>query len=848
MAQSIWRTAATVMLLVVSSALHAGTDIEARPPAVAPYTTAYQVVAFSGDRFLTVWRSEMREAGSHLLGALSDRNGHLISDVAFPIGMFNQATWIELVAVDRGWAVFWANTYSEAVTYMATVDENGTVTARRRLSLPRHEGATVAWNGRHFLVAMQHPAFPTRTASAVLLDREGNTFGSAIALDPAASNTLAVVAAGEMFVVILPTERGMVAQYRITSDGDVVVHRFEQRGGANSLVAMHIGGGDVLAVRRLAGTQNVLESAIFSADGTRTPVRRLTLTSSETLWLAGVTGDGSSRSAFRLWLRGWSSREQRPITWTVPLDPARDVVDPDVTTLTDAVGANPRVATSGNVVVITGSERISESRTDIRTTAFTANDTLLHSEVVSRLPARQFEPRIGGAGAFLAAWTASLPSGSSLRAAQLDPSGAPAGVAAIADDAVLGSEELGWNGVGYLLVWWRGRSLLATRITASGQSLDPTPISVASVSSDHGGRAKAAVTWAGDRWLVAWISDYKMHIAAVTPSGIAAPPRELAFPVPIPNDWRRAPGPLTLAFDGRKVLIAWYEFQTSSSCAFPCLPFAETYAALLDPSGAPLGTSVLHIRSDAAHISVASSGREFLVLTEGRTDATVTIIHASESVLTTATTRELFAFPGPVRGDVAWDGSEYVVAVRYSAFISDSRYPFPSYVALRRLNAAGVEVGVPRARTIDLLDSVAAPGVAAPSVAGGPSGAVIVLHEARPGDSARVAAYGERELPLLPAVPAAPAVVSAWRLDNTALELTWEAAAGADGYIIETALSADHFARNAVLPGNLRTATVSTFGTNLPVRVRAFNAGGLGAPSALTTPRERPLRRRATRR
>jgi hypothetical protein len=109
--------------------------------------------------------------------------------------------------------------------------------------------------------------------------------------------------------------------------------------------------------------------------------------------------------------------------------------------------------------------------------------------------------------------------------------------------------------------------------------------------------------------------------------------------------------------------------------------------------------------------------------------------------------------------------------------------------------------------------------------------ALVALHEiATPGDTARVVTVLEHELHPFIAPPATPAI-QVRPIDRRTIEVTWdETGAVVEGYVIEVAYRhGGEFRRYGVVDADARSAEVRDVSA---VRVRAFNAGGLSAPSA----------------
>jgi hypothetical protein len=194
--------------------------------------------------------------------------------------------------------------------------------------------------------------------------------------------------------------------------------------------------------------------------------------------------------------------------------------------------------------------------------------------------------------------------------------------------------------------------------------------------------------------------------------------------------------------------------------------------------------------------------------------------------------RALVDYPWGIRGDVTWDGADFVVALRYGVF--------RSHLSLHRLAPNGIEVARPLHAYVSPadFDRLSRPSVAARY---GES-ALVAFHENAPADTARVVAHVEHEMQPRIAAPPAPASAHYTPLPTYAAVVWWDEVAGeVDGYSIETRLADGTYTVAAVVaPGTESVTLPVVYGS---VRVRAFNAGGI-SPATEARP---PDRRRSAR-
>ncbi|HEX8255821.1 MAG TPA: fibronectin type III domain-containing protein, partial [Thermoanaerobaculia bacterium] len=448
-------------------------------------------------------------------------------------------------------------------------------------------------------------------------------------------------------------------------------------------------------------------------------------------------------------------------------------------------------------------------------------------EVVAFNYSRQTQPVLAsGGGDAVAGWTEIAGDHATVRVAHVDAEGNATAVYNIAN-GYFAEDGLAWSGTQYLAVFRSGSSLLAMRIAAHGAPIDVNPIVLVNTLTTEGKEVPASVIWAGDRWLIIWGDGPTLHRASVSAAGIASTPRTLTLHAPAREGWERSFLTPSLAFDGEHVLLGSTVADLPPCMMPPCEgPEVEVMAALLASNGSLITSLELDVE-EQVRTSVASSGTNFLLLAGTR----AFVLDARGTRLRVVIDRTLFDWPA--ESDVTWDGTNYVVALRYAG----SNW----YLAVRRLNRAANDVAAARG-TQTLAPIVAAQPSIVPLFAGD---ALIGVQEGTAEDGMRAVVYRERDFTPLPAPPAPPQNVHLRRVNGYTFELTWEPpASGAEAYVVEHLIDGQWYLVARLDADDARRVTV--YATDpAEVRVRAFNAGGPSAPAgpgALVRERRRSVR------
>jgi hypothetical protein len=796
------RTFLLLLLSLTSLSLGAaGRELAAPFPAPTSYVTTGPQVAFAAGRFLTVWQEDMGHLGAPIMAAFSGVTGHRTSAQAFPLELPATASayGMRLISTGDSFTLFWRDNLQGML--MAHIDLQGRVISIHTVPIPGHVPSAYAWNGTHFLAIEQRNG---NEAVGTIFDREGRVVRGAIDI-PFLTYAYDITVANGEFVAVTSGWDGIHVQ-TITTDAVQKHKSIERTNGPGDPyrvtpgVATPKGNGDVLVV--WAGgspEQHVVKSITFRRDGTLSgpsvlaTQRGVSLPLEVTRTSAGYVAaykniDGEDVTLWTVRMDANGARTAAPVKAQMPID----------------LGAS---AAANNNVILVAHPKPGHPPTGLLATTIEEDGQARAPEVLSIGWSRQTQPILSaGGGRVLAAWSESDDDGYTVRVADT-----AVDTSVIVANGVLAARELFWNGTHHLVVHRDDTRILATRIGPDGSVFDDQPI-VIGTSTATGWGLPASVVWTGDYWLVAWNDGEHLRVADVSRGGFASVPRTLDVHPPLPEEWVRTVGSPFLGFDGKHVLLVWNEAQSPGCPMFPPCIGAElrTFARPVTRDGAPTGNGLeLDIRYGAA-VSIASSGREFLVLAGTR----AIVLDGDQGALRQVATRDLFDWFSTT-SDVTWDGRDYVVAMRYRGV--------QWHLSLRRLDAGLNDVTAPRGAPTLAPDVHEPPSVAAPF-----SGdAVIGVQEGTIETGVRATVYRESDLALLPAPPAAPQNVRARPTGASRYEVTWDPSPFGDPelYLVEVQITGGQWIEVARVPADVRSVNV-VWPT---VRVRAFNAGGSSA-------------------
>jgi hypothetical protein len=188
----------------------------------------------------------------------------------------------------------------------------------------------------------------------------------------------------------------------------------------------------------------------------------------------------------------------------------------------------------------------------------------------------------------------------------------------------------------------------------------------------------------------------------------------------------------------------------------------------------------------------------------------------------------LFQWINTYGSDIAWTGSHYLIAWRYSFGLKG-----PAWIGVSRIGPSGIP--------FDLLFTPTAgppedgPPYSAPSVATNDAGeaAVVISEVTPPSYSARVRLYLSSEMAPMPPPPAAPRNVVTYITGNTTV-ITWQSDGPQLGFAIEMSPDFGKSWFRRAFPGDVRSLRLVSDPRATLFRVSAIGPGGFSEPVVST--------------
>jgi len=410
-------------------------------------------------------------------------------------------------------------------------------------------------------------------------------------------------------------------------------------------------------------------------------------------------------------------------------------------------------------------------------------------------PVRQLAPALTGNGAgFTEAWLEQESGSKRIVAGRINSAGEPLDGTGIVLDPHASSAPVIAHGSSEELIVWSGNGrLLATRLSPFSGVLDATPIDIAPLPF-----GSYDVVWNGSQFFVVWTDGTKFSGAFVAPDGAATSPRDLG----VQSSFDIASA-LDVAWDGRQYILVYAE-ATPPVCT--CFLFPDHVRVMrISAAGAAVDTVPVRIAGANFSAHVASSGSESLIVLDRAGVTSSVVVRDEGTALHLDSVVPLFDFPFGLRSDVAWDGSSYVVAVRYTSSATD-----PGWLTAIQVSRSGIPL-----RTV--ITSAAVPPdfslETAPSVATDVAGGTARL-------------YLLSEFSPMPPPPPAPRNAVSY-FGGTTARIDWQIDGGASEFLLERSVD---FGKSwfvaATTAADARTINVNASVGN-QFRVRAFGPGGL---------------------
>jgi hypothetical protein len=432
----------------------------------------------------------------------------------------------------------------------------------------------------------------------------------------------------------------------------------------------------------------------------------------------------------------------------------------------------------------------------------------------------------GGKRDYLAAWAESDHNGFTVRASRIDARGRyldGTGIV-LATTAALPQISVDSDGENWLVIWNKTYLVQGRRVSADGVMLDAQPIAIT-------GGYLPTVRWGHDSWLVvtsATMATVQILGTSVSRDGIVGATTMLDQ-LPSGSYYQN----LALAFDGQRFFLAVI-FDTPW-CANAVQPYCGNDYSLasmqLDGTG---HTVLVHDTlplddTEETPVAVATNGPRHLIVYQRYGKIAGLLLNDGAAPL------KIAIADGWATPSVMWSGSAFVVAVARTAL---------QLISISDKGNAGPPVAAP----LDLTDHTSSaafppsfPASMTTTPVTGPPLAILTTNDnydaVQRGAFAFIADFDDAlHLPQPPPVPSIGRAVA----DRDGVTLFWPPQTGALGFSIELK-QPDGSERAIAVATGAASSTHLTYpglgGTTL--RLRAWNTGGISAPSAEVQPASR---------
>lgn len=807
-----------LLLLVAFRAYAAGHDVTPMAIGPMPNATASPAVASNGQTFITVWTMPAA-VGSHLFAARADSNAKPIESNAIWLATEDGlAGTPQLVPFGSNFVAAW-----RSGLVVLAIEITPELQVIRRFTLPAF--GEIAWNGESFAIVSIEKSYGTVTFA----DRNGTQLKQ-ISINSYGNQRARVAAAGDGFVVVSFVSG--VAATGINSAGEVAWTRelmprtlYPQpqttiaslaSNGAETLVTWIVGNSDV--------HPDTLEYAILRRDGAS--AKRATLIPE----LSVMDIQASLSSVWhrdRFILGALVAEPPPPLQYALvvyQIAGSGDLAYPEA--LNYGVDSLPAFASNGTALYAAAAEKFDSPRTSetfggwITGGSFTLDNTWVRN-LLSRGARRQLGPRVAaGTSTAMALWVDQTLGESLLASASLRFEGVAGAIEASMPMRSFDRYDIAFGGGIYLAAFVQDNRLYGRRYTAAAVAIDNQPFLI---SSDVIAQFDVSIAFDGQRFLVAWTRPNAIAAAFVTPDAQVSEARTLV----VASQSLATPIRPRVAWSGREFLVVFEGLGSTYPWMFG--PTPNTRALRLSQDGSVIGVPAV-VTQIAVGQSIASDGRGFLVVSDSYSgDTFARYVRIENDTLVVGPAISL----GPAsRSSVTFNGVDFVVSSKQTLF-------HQQWLQLAHVSPTGF---ISQRRAVEVARS---PGADRPAIATLPSGESIVLVSEEPLiiGIARVRSYLESEIPLLPAVPAAPIIKSATITASTAT-VEWEPSEGATGYAIYTSTGSTFFSLGPIGPFPTHRAVVYHSGAKtMVIRVVAYNAAGTSAPADVAV--AHPPRRRA---
>lgn len=615
------------VVIVLSAFSVSATELEPRTFGPTAGNVSFVSSAFSGGKFLTVWRQLFMPTVG-IWGAFSDAAGKPLGP-SFAIVPSTNAQNLNLFPNGSGFVLVWddANRSSQ----LCQIDGNGKATAQTTIGPP---GLIRAY-------AMPGRIVFSRSNGSTIVDFAGQLIREL-------SEHSFIAAGHNSFFGVTSTSDLKLTRY--SGDGQSLQQWVLKPDFCQTLsscwfvfAVRELDSGSVLVV--LANNDHRIETLMLAPNGTVSAPNVITTT------LPVVSRASLQQSGTHLWLflAGTPAGDAGSIEATELDDRGRSIVP--ITTVIEmpSVMTDLLVFAEGAGEVFAATSPTTAGR-QVQTFVFRTLFAPVGPEVISTTASIQADAQIASNGAgFLAAWKDTDGTrGSRWHWAPVDAVGRRSGPVFEGDGAIV-RKSLVSNGLDYLVLLVSSNRLIARRLASDGSILGDTPIFDSFVNL-----AGVAAVATSNGYVIVWSADYTMYAAALTSTGVAGPVRVIAPSVPpLPGRNLRFWVSPILAWDGSAILLAAVYEQDITFAQTGADSTQTPYAMLLTSDGVLVAGSETPL--DPAFIApsaAASSGREFLVA-----GSEIALVRRDGTKL-----QVTYPIHNSLNADIVWNGSTYAVA------------------------------------------------------------------------------------------------------------------------------------------------------------------------------------------
>jgi len=791
-----------LLILLLSLPLLGGTDVSNVRHAPFDYPSFDSpAIASNANRFLTLWYAEtFLNSRYQTFGTLSDASGGNNS-LAFPVGpgaAFDKA----VIGTGSGYVAVWNDDNDRPV--FARLNSAGVLERRVSLGRRHFDRPALAYNGSRIAIVDIKGGYEIDIS---IYDLDGNLLRSS-PVTSYASETYALIAVGSDFDVITGGYTGII-EWRITNDG--LVHAALRRilpppaNYAVYAVAAAAKNGRIV-IAWTESPSGTLASATIQPDG---------IVTQSSLPTHGTLPDAAPvvLPVDRGYVIAWNVKPSAPAkagVFGLRLDDNGASLDDHPSLLFD--GQFTGAASTGNTIKF-AFRTSTNSSADVATVTATVDATGITTQPAASVlaPVRQFAAAATGNGAgFTAAWLEKESDAYRVVAGRTNPAGEPLdGTGIVLDLHASGVPVIAHGASEDLIVWEGNGRLKATRLSMSGAVLEGTPINIAPMVY-----GAYDVVWNGSRFFVVWY-DYsaRCFFSVLVGSDGAVTPAK-AFTVPFSYAYNYAQM-VNVAWDGRQYIVVYEEFAPYTLDASPLI--ADIRAMRLSAAGVvidpvPAWISAVDGSGDG-QVDVASSGSESLIVFDRGSGPVSVVLRDQDATLHVDPEVPLFQWRSGT-SSVAWNGTEYVVAMHYGLSPNE-----PGWLAAIEVSQSGIPLRTMIAPAAGLSYSLSVANDVA-------AGTAIVTAEASTQTYVpRARIYLMSEFSPMPAPPHAPSNVVVTYLGGGTARIDWQSDDAGNGFLVDSSYDGQYWLPPTVVPPEERTATVfARIGDRL--RIRAYGPGG----------------------